>query len=790
MKKETKSNLFHRVAHDSVRAGFDFETLNIKNEQTAEIEPHVTAWGISFASENWNSKNPIFKKELLDKLLDIQAIHIAKVKYTYLNNQKEKTTFYGVTIQGVDIVYFLLLLQNCLKNITLVGNYNSSYDNTFIFEQGKKMKFFNHIEIIDKDENLTDSKTEYLKQLKEQYDEKVKGKIEILKCNGKYYQMAWQNDYNKIITFDDDWLLNSYALKIKGEIIGLNKRSDDVNVKKCPYFKTLKTFLNHTLWVRYLQLDCIIVQIYNKMMITSWAEKNEGYNNVGITQSSNAYKYAFLTFTKQEINKLIDDNIISNPYRRKTSQNKKSTKMTMVCDVYEHEPLAKYDVKPKIKFLNYNQLRKQIWNYYFPTDWLSENNSMKARDILDFKIGGMVHLNHETFQNKNNALVNMNPKKIAYVIAKIDINSSYPSVMASNKVLCPYGRPLQNITKIDINKYQLIQIKPKYNIKVQHNFMPFLREKKMQKKTNEWVHDLKRFQTYFLDSNMWSNFVRYYKKSQFEITIIHTFKTKPMSFFFGKTIQTEYENKSKHKNKNEALYQQAKIILNSIYGKFATNYYRQASYYDKKNHKWVRYDFFITGKYVPVGIAILNAARIKLCDVVNDKYKYFKYCDTDSLCILVPKALKKDEYKSYFEKEWNIKLHATKLGAWDLEGIYKMWGFFQPKSYLVANPYNRKSNEGDCIRKRAGYRWGEQDENDTLLPMYGTRDWKRHCTKKQINEMQLMYIDGCELPNQTTGSYIIHHGRLLQNVTKVIEPIYNSYLHMSREKYFAQYVIA
>ena len=776
-----ESLLWYRHQHDSVRGAFDFETKNINGV------PLVVAWGIAFYARNYENKshNPLFQNELITQLISKKAINIEKITKWYTNQKKQKQKYKAILITGVNIYHFFQLLQNCLKNIRLVGQYNASFDNSFIFELGQTMAFFNHHEHLSEKEIILESKAQYLSHLKNNHNPNIKEKIEVLKNNGKYYRMVWLNSNNKKIIFDDDWLINGYDLVTKGAILGLAKQDHD-DFENIPVFQNALELKASTKWYNYLIHDVIIIHIYSEIMLQAWSEKNEGYNNVKLTKSSNAFFYHIQTFTNAIITKMINEKIISKPYRRKVwPNNPKATKTIKVCDIINHKLLIeKYHLSSKKDYINYNHMQKAIWQNYFSTKWLSENENYIAQDLYDWKIGGMVHLNETIFKNDNSYLACLDEQKSQFKIAKIDINSSYPSVMCSNTFLCPYGSPLK-CNKLNLKKYQLMKLIPKYNIKKHQTFMPLFMYRVAGK--NKWVHSLQKGHEYYIDTNMWRYFNTHYNIKNFNIEYCYTFKAKSMASFFAETINQEYKNKSQWKNINEALYQQAKIILNSIFGKFVTKWRKTASYYDTKKQKWVTYDYYISGEYMPIGIAILNGARIKLCETVNDKYQAFKYCDTDSLCLLIPSDI--TNYKKYFREEWNLQLHPTELGAWDLEGIYIMWGFFQPKAYLVANCYNRLTNDGECIRKRAGYKFAEYNPNNNSLPMINTWQWKRHCTKKNIQAMIWAFIDGCDVNNQTARKYLPFHGVMLTTVVKEIKPIYNSYLQMSRKDYLAKNVI-
>lgn len=779
-KTKKESILFRRLQHNGINGGFDFETKNKKDGK-----PIVVAWGMAFYAKNWKSKtnNHLFKNKLIEELIAKKDINVERVTRWYKNGDKGKFKYKAYIVTGANIDVFFHLLNNALKNIRLVGQYNCSFDNSFIYELGKMMDYFNHIEHVDKDEIILKSKAYYLEQLEKHQNPKAKGTLEVLKVNGKYYRMVWLNENKKTIIFDDDWLINSFGLPMKGKIIGMAKRGHE-DFEKIPFFEDAVQLKESKEWYEYLIYDVMIVHIYQEITLETWSDKLGGYNNVKLTKSSNAFAYHKKTFTETAIDEMIKEKVISKPVRRNVWRNSK--KEIKVCDILNRQVLSsKYHITSKKPYIKYNNLKTAIWKDYHPTNWLAEEKFYIAQDLQDWKIGGMVHLNDTVFKDDCSYLVCANEKKSQFKIAKIDINSSYPSVMCSESVLCPYGEPIK-CNKLDLKKYQLIRVSPKYYIKKDPFFMPMFVQKVDGK--NKWVHSLIKDTDYYIDTNMWAYFKEHYNIKAFEIEYCYTFKAKSMAFFFANTILPEYANKSKWKGVNEALYQQIKIILNSIFGKYVTKWRKKESFHDEDKDKNTSYEFYIKGEYIPIGIAILNAARMKLCNVVNNKYRYFKYCDTDSLCLLIPSEV--TDYDQYFLKEWNLVLDDTKLGDWDLEGVYILWGFFQPKAYLVANPFNGKNiKEAECIRKRAGYKYPEYNRNDNSMPMIGSKAWKRYCRKKNVRIMIGGFIDGCLIPNQMERKYMHNLGVRLIKVTKEIKPIYDSYLKMSREEYFAKHVI-
>ncbi len=124
-----------------------------------------------------------------------------------------------------------------------------------------------------------------------------------------------------------------------------------------------------------------------------------------------------------------------------------------------------------------------------------------------------------------------------------------------------------------------------------------------------------------------------------------------------------------------ALRQLAKLMLNSLYGRFATNpkKRKKVPYLDKEDDV-VRYtytDYEITDPvYTAMGAFITAYARNKTIRSGQAVFDRFIYADTDSLHLVgqdVPEGL---------------EVHPTHLGAWKNEGCFEDSKFLRAKTYM------------------------------------------------------------------------------------------------------------
>lgn len=135
---------------------------------------------------------------------------------------------------------------------------------------------------------------------------------------------------------------------------------------------------------------------------------------------------------------------------------------------------------------------------------------------------------------------------------------------------------------------------------------------------------------------------------------------------------TEVKIRSK-KEKNFAMYQLAKLMLNALYGKFALNP-RVKSKYPYYSNGLIKYmegeEQFRDPLYIPVGTFVTAWARnktIRSCQAVYDR---FIYADTDSMHLIgleLPEGLEIDD---------------AKLGYWKHESSFIRARYLRQKSYL------------------------------------------------------------------------------------------------------------
>lgn len=127
---------------------------------------------------------------------------------------------------------------------------------------------------------------------------------------------------------------------------------------------------------------------------------------------------------------------------------------------------------------------------------------------------------------------------------------------------------------------------------------------------------------------------------------------------------------------NKGLRTIAKLMLNSLYGKFATRRVavaRMPALYDEDDGEIVHYPVLDPEErktvYLPVGVFITSYARAKTVRAAQANYERFLYADTDSIHLVGTEP-------------GNIEIDDVELGKWKCEGRFKRARFLRAKCYM------------------------------------------------------------------------------------------------------------
>ena len=265
-----------------------------------------------------------------------------------------------------------------------------------------------------------------------------------------------------------------------------------------------------------------------------------------------------------------------------------------------------------------------------------------------------------------------NPKYAGQTVGKglvYDVNSLYPSCMRDCPL--PYGVPVYFTGIPDANEdYPLFITHFKCTFRLKPNHLPTIQLKNNSRFIEtEYLTEVDSLEELFLTNVDFKLFEEHY--DVFDLEFIDGFYFQSKVGFFEDYI--EYWGDIKKNAKDKGQRQLAKLMLNSLYGKFAssTSGVMKEPYLDEEEN--VKYDVAVKEGRPPVYTALACFttawARNKMIRSAQACYDRFLYCDTDSLHVL---GLELPD----------IEIHESELGFWKCEGIFNKAKYLRPKTYL------------------------------------------------------------------------------------------------------------
>ena len=302
-----------------------------------------------------------------------------------------------------------------------------------------------------------------------------------------------------------------------------------------------------------------------------------------------------------------------------------------------------------------DSINKKIFEHYFPVFSLPLNENIRL-----FYRGGFTWLN-EKFANQEmgEGLV-------------FDVNSLYPSVMY-NKLL-PFGLPIyyEGEYKED-KKYPLYMQHIRCGFTLKKDKIPTIQIKKnLSFMPNEYLHNSGgEIVDLYLTNVDLKLFTDHYKTH--ELQLMGGWKFQGKAGLFKKFIDKWTYIKTHNKGAKREL---AKLMLNSLYGKFASNpdvtgkvpYLKE----DGSLGFYIGEEELKDPIYTPMGVFITSYAREITIRTAQSVYPRIIYCDTDSLHIT----------GTDIPKEIEDKIDPDKLGYWDHEATFKRGKFIRQKTYV------------------------------------------------------------------------------------------------------------
>lgn len=254
-----------------------------------------------------------------------------------------------------------------------------------------------------------------------------------------------------------------------------------------------------------------------------------------------------------------------------------------------------------------------------------------------------------------------------------DVNSLYPSQMYKRPL--PYGMPIPYDGKYENDPdYPLYIQAIECEFELKEGFIPTIQIKDYPLffRANEYLSSSKgeRVQMYVTNIDLHLMRKHYHL---YNVEYINGFKFKDKTGMFNKFIDDWMEVK---KTETGAKKQLAKLMLNSLYGKFATNPDVTGKVpYLKENGACA----YTTGEhetkdpiYTPLGVFITSWARFTTITTAQKCYDRIIYCDTDSIHLTgteTPEAIAD-------------QIDPNEMGLWDHESTFTRAKFLRQKTYI------------------------------------------------------------------------------------------------------------
>lgn len=254
-----------------------------------------------------------------------------------------------------------------------------------------------------------------------------------------------------------------------------------------------------------------------------------------------------------------------------------------------------------------------------------------------------------------------------------DVNSLYPSVMYYEQM--PYGAPIKFYGKYKEDKcypyyFQILTC----SFELKKGMLPTIQLKNnLAFIPTEYVKSSKgELITMCMTCTDLELFFEHYNVYDLEYHAGYKFKSTDKLFkeFIDYWIAIKNESTI---NGNAGMRTIAKLMLNNLYGKFASRPtgFSKIPYFENGEVKYkLSEEEERTMMYVPIGAAITAYARAKTIRSAQANYDRFIYADTDSL------HLKGTEMPD------NIEIDNVKLGAWKHESTFTRAKFIRAKSYI------------------------------------------------------------------------------------------------------------
>lgn len=323
-----------------------------------------------------------------------------------------------------------------------------------------------------------------------------------------------------------------------------------------------------------------------------------------------------------------------------------------------------------------------------------------------------------------------------------DVNSLYPFVMYEKPL--PFGKPIQYEGKYEHD--------PDYPLYIQHircefilndGYIPTIqvknKEQKLLFKWNEYLKSSKGERVDLYLTNVDLEIIQEHY-TLYDVEWLEGWKFKSTQGLFKKFIDKWTYVKTTEEGAKKQL---AKLMLNSLYGKFASNpnvtgkipYLSEdgslSFYLEEENYK--------KPEYTPMGVFITSWARHVTITTAQKCFDRIIYCDTDSI------HLEGTETPEVIQDIVDDK----KLGYWGFDGAFNKARYIRQKTY--AQDILKKKGEDNKIvdATHDNYEWVEMNVTCAGMP----KNVKEKVTWDNFHVG--LTLDGKLMPKQVAGGVVL-----------------------------------
>lgn len=248
---------------------------------------------------------------------------------------------------------------------------------------------------------------------------------------------------------------------------------------------------------------------------------------------------------------------------------------------------------------------------------------------------------------------------VLYNVKRYDINSMYPYIM--HDLPLPIGMPIK-CTEIGNYEFELYKVEIMFKLKDGH--LPTLLKKNVVFGESSYYENSEGILILYMSNIDFEIFTRHYNIQYIKFLEIYGFKT--TTHLFKNYIDKWYKIKNENTGAKKAI---AKLMLNSLYGKFGSNCVGKSKIPSLDEDGVLSFtkteDKDMRKYYLPIAIAITSWAHLLIDDAIMETGVHnFVYCDTDSVhtlgelpdnmvdkCILGKFKLEGSELKSKYVRQ-------------------------------------------------------------------------------------------------------------------------------------------